>query len=162
MLRTDEQTTPLGTVHLAAFGDALCALSFEPLDLRGRFGDAVPRRAPIAAAARVRAYFEGDLRALEDIAVDTGGTPFQRSVWALLRTIPAGETRSYGQLAKSLGSGARAVGAANGRNPISLVVPCHRVVASDGSLCGYAWGEHRKRWLLEHESSRAFQRDVAG
>lgn len=153
MLRIDQIETPLGTVHLAARGDALCALGFEPADLRARFGDAEITRAPIAAAARVRAYFEGDLRALDGLEVDPGGTPFQRSVWALLRAIPAGETRTYGQLAKQLGSAPRAVGSANARNPVGLAIPCHRVIATGGALCGYAWGEGRKRWLLDHERS---------
>ena len=151
MLRIDQLSTPIGTVHLAAWGDALCALTFAPLDLRQRFGDTVPRREPLAAAARVRDWFEGDLHALDSLELDPGGTPFQRAVWALLRKIPRGETRTYGQLARELGSSARAVGGANGRNPISLAIPCHRVIAKGGALCGYAWGEDRKRWLLDHE-----------
>lgn len=155
MLRIDEVQTPLGLVHLAALGDALCAVGFEPADLRRRFPQATARRERIAAAERVRAYFEGDLRALDEVAVDPGGTPFQRSVWAVLRSIPPGETRSYGEIANQLGSAARAVGAANGANPVCLAIPCHRVVRSDGALCGYAWGPHRKRWLLDHESARS-------
>lgn len=151
MLRIDQVPTPLGAVHLAAWGDALCALTFAPLELGHRFGDAVPRREPIAAAANVRAFFAGDLHALEELPLDPGGTPFQRAVWALLRKIPIGETRTYGQLARELGSSPRAVGGANGRNPVSLAIPCHRVIASGGGLCGYAWGEDRKRWLLDHE-----------
>lgn len=153
MLRIDEVPTPLGTVHLAASGDALCALAFAPLDLRARFGDALPHRGPLPAAARVRAFFAGDLHALDSLALDPGGTPFQRAVWALLRRIPAGETRTYGQLAQELGSSARAVGSANARNPVALAIPCHRVIAKGGMLCGYAWGEDRKRWLLDHELS---------
>ena len=153
MLRIDEVVTPLGTVHLAAAGDALCALGFAPLDLRVRFGDAAARREPLAAAAHVRAFFAGDLQAFDSLALDPGGTPFQRAVWALLRKIPAGETRTYGQLAKELGSSARAVGRANARNPIGLAIPCHRVIAKGGALCGFAWGEDRKRWLLDHELS---------
>ena len=151
MLRIDQVETPLGAVHLIALGDAICALSFGPPDLRPRFGDAVPVRAPIAAAARVRAWFEGDLRALDALELDPGGTTFQRKVWALLLEIPLGETRTYGQLALKLGSSPRAVGGANGSNPICLAIPCHRVIAKGGGLCGYAWGEDRKRWLLDHE-----------
>lgn len=150
MLRIDEVETPIGTLHLAANGEALCAVSFGPLDLR-RFGGIAPQRARLGASERIRAYFEGDLRALDELPVDPGGTPFQRSVWALLRKIPAGETRTYGQLAARLGSSPRAVGSANGANPICLVIPCHRVIAADGTLCGYAWGEDRKGWLLRHE-----------
>ena len=155
MLRIDQVSTPLGTVHLATSGDALCALAFQPLDLRPRFGDTEARRDSIAATARVRAYFEGDLDALAELQLDPGGTPFQRAVWALLRRIPAGETRTYGQLAKELNSSPRAVGSANGRNPVGLAIPCHRVIAKGGALCGYAWGEDRKRWLLDHELSAA-------
>ncbi len=145
MLLIDRIPTPLGDVHLASRDGVLCALSFAPLEL----GPARPGR--VAASDRVRAFFAGDLRALEGIPVDPAGTPFQRAVWALLREIPPGETRSYKQLAARLGSSPRAVGGANGANPIALVIPCHRVVAADGSLCGYAFGEDRKRWLLRHE-----------
>ena len=148
MLTIDSVPTPLGEVHLAARGDALCALSFAPLELSGR-------RGPLAASARVRAYFDGDLHALDGVAVDPGGTPFQRRVWSLLREIPLGETRTYGQLAALLGSGPRAVGSANAANPVALVIPCHRVIAANGTLCGYAWGEDRKRWLLAHERGQA-------
>jgi methylated-DNA-[protein]-cysteine S-methyltransferase len=143
MLLVDEVQSPLGTIHLAVRGDALCALTFEK-PLQGE-----RRRTPASDA--VRAYFEGDLRALETLRVDPAGTPFQRSVWSLLREIPLGETRSYGQLAARLGSHPRAVGSANGANPIALVIPCHRVIAKDGTLCGYAYGVDRKRWLLQHE-----------
>jgi methylated-DNA-[protein]-cysteine S-methyltransferase len=150
-LRVDQVATPIGTLHLAAVGDALCAAAFGHVELRRRFGDVTPRRAPLAASDRIRAYFEGDLNALDDLPVDPGGTGFQRAVWALLRKIPAGETRTYGQLAAQLGSAARAVGAANGANPVGLVIPCHRVIATGGALTGYAWGIDRKRWLLDHE-----------
>ena len=91
------------------------------------------------------------------IPVDPGGTPFQARVWRALRRIPAGTTRSYGQIARKLGqpTALRAVGHANGRNPISIVVPCHRLVGADGSLTGYGGGLARKRWLLEHEGALA-------
>jgi methylated-DNA-[protein]-cysteine S-methyltransferase len=107
--------------------------------------------------ARVRDYLGGDLDALAPVVVETGGTPFQRSVWTALRDIPPGTTVSYRELARTIGSPAavRAVGAANGANPISIVIPCHRVIGSDGSLTGYAGGMERKRWLLEHEGWRA-------
>jgi methylated-DNA-[protein]-cysteine S-methyltransferase len=102
---------------------------------------------------RLAAYFAGDLRAFDGVALDAGGTPFQQRVWAALREIPAGDTISYLTLARRIGdpTAARAVGAANGANPIAIVVPCHRVIASDGRLSGYAGGVHRKRWLLDHE-----------
>ena len=143
MLRVDTVETPIGPVHLALEGDALCALRFDAPFEGAR------ERTP--AGDRVRAYFEGDLRAFDAIAVAPRGTGFQQRVWALLREIPAGETRTYGQLAAVLRTHPRAVGSANGSNPISLAIPCHRVIAANGGLCGYAWGEERKRWLLAHE-----------
>jgi methylated-DNA-[protein]-cysteine S-methyltransferase len=111
-----------------------------------------PRRASKARRA-VEAYFAGQLAALEALEVQTGGTQFQREVWAALRAIPRGETTSYGRLAATIGrpKAVRAVGLANGANPIALVVPCHRVIGADTSLTGYGGGIERKRWLLEHE-----------
>ena len=99
-------------------------------------------------------YFKGDLGAIERVEVANGGTDFQRKVWKALRGIPAGHTTSYGALAKKLGltNAARAVGLANGANPIAVVVPCHRVIGADGSLTGYGGGMRRKEWLLKHES----------
>jgi methylated-DNA-[protein]-cysteine S-methyltransferase len=98
-------------------------------------------------------YFKGDLDAIEKVKVANGGTDFQRKVWRALRAIPAGRTTSYGALAKKLGlpQAARAVGLANGANPIAIVVPCHRVIGANGSLTGYGGGMHRKQWLLAHE-----------
>ena len=139
--------TPLGTLQLSFRGDALRALSFT--------SDASGPPARSRTADLIRAYFAGDLEALNRIAVDPDGTPFQERVWALLREIPPGETRTYSDLAQILGTQPRAVDSANGRNPIALVIPCHRVIAKGGSLCGYAWGEDRKRWLLDHELSAA-------
>jgi methylated-DNA-[protein]-cysteine S-methyltransferase len=103
----------------------------------------------------LKAYFAGELREIDDILVETGGTVFQRRVWMALRNIPAGETLSYGALACRLKcpKSARAVGLANGANPVSIVVPCHRVIGSDGSLTGYGGGLQRKRWLLNHEGA---------
>jgi methylated-DNA-[protein]-cysteine S-methyltransferase len=100
-------------------------------------------------------YFAGDIRALEQIPVETVGTAFQRKVWAALQRIPAGETRSYGQLAVEIGEpkAMRAVGLANGQNPVAIVVPCHRVIGADGSLTGFGGGLPRKRWLLRHEGA---------
>jgi len=100
-------------------------------------------------------YFAGDIRALERIPVATVGTAFQRKVWAALQRIPAGETRSYGQLAAEIGEpkAMRAVGLANGQNPIAIVIPCHRVIGADGSLTGFGGGLPRKRWLLGHEGA---------
>jgi methylated-DNA-[protein]-cysteine S-methyltransferase len=101
----------------------------------------------------LQAYFAGELHAIDAIAVRTGGTPFQREVWAALRTIPTGTTMSYRDLAAQVGrpDAMRAVGLANGANPTGVVVPCHRVIGADGTLTGYGGGLERKRWLLEHE-----------
>lgn len=117
---------------------------------------AAPDR-PCAATAALDAYFDGDIDAPAGLPAAPGGTAFQRRVWTALRAIPPGATTSYGALAAGIGAPAaiRAVGAANGANPLSLVVPCHRVVAADGALTGYGSGIARKRWLLDHERARA-------
>ena len=111
--------------------------------------------APKAIRAAIEAYFEGDLAAIDKLPVKTGGTPFQREVWRLLRLIPAGKTTTYGKLAARLGvpNAARAVGMANGANPIGVIVPCHRVIGSDARLTGYGGGLPRKQWLLTHEGA---------
>jgi methylated-DNA-[protein]-cysteine S-methyltransferase len=107
------------------------------------------------AVEQLEAYFAGELTDF-DLEVDLQGTPFQRRVWAALREIPYGETVSYGELARHVGQpgAARAVGLANNRNPLAIVVPCHRVIGADGSLTGYGGGLERKAWLLEHEARR--------
>ena len=112
-------------------------------------------QAPAPIRRAFEDYFAGDIRALERVPVATVGTPFQRKVWAALQRIPAGETRSYGQLAAEIGEpdAARAVGLANGQNPIAIVIPCHRVIGADGSLTGFGGGLPRKRWLLTHEGA---------
>jgi methylated-DNA-[protein]-cysteine S-methyltransferase len=142
-------------------GDLL--LVGDEQQLRGLFmdGHAQPswtRAAEPFAAAReqLEQYFAGE-RAEFELALDLRGSAFQRSVWDALLTIPYGETRSYGEIARQIGrpDRARAVGAANGSNPVSIVVPCHRVIGSDGSLTGYGGGLHRKRWLLDHEAGVA-------
>jgi len=112
---------------------------------------------PTGLTAAIRSYFAGDLKIIDDLPVLTGGTEFQRAVWQALRRIPCGQTISYGELARRIGrpKAVRAVGLANGANPISIVVPCHRVIGADGSLTGYGGGIARKRWLLAHERARA-------
>lgn len=112
-------------------------------------------------AEQLGAYFVGDLRDF-DLGLSTSGTPFQRRVWAALRDIPYGETVTYGELAATLGqpTASRAVGLANGRNPVSIIVPCHRVVGANGSMTGYGGGIERKRWLLDFE--RGTQQPVLG
>jgi methylated-DNA-[protein]-cysteine S-methyltransferase len=108
---------------------------------------------PNGLSTALRAYFAGDLHAIDALPVETAGTPFQQEVWRALREIPCGTTISYAQLAEQIGrpKAVRAVGLANGSNPVPIVVPCHRVIGSDGSLTGYGGGMERKRWLLQHE-----------
>lgn len=164
-LLVDSLDSPLGPVALASDGRALVALEFGSRErmasrLRARFGSGVAireARDPLGLTSRVRAWFQGDLGALATVPVDGGGTPFQRRVWAALRDIPAGATESYSGLAARIGApgAARAVGLANGRNPIAIAVPCHRVIGADGSLTGYGGGLDRKRWLLDHERGAA-------
>jgi len=160
-LLVDLIASPLGRVAIAAHDGRLCALEFGSARLDRQLAaryPGVPRRRsrnPFGLSAKIRAYLAGDLAAVDRIPVDTGGTPFQQLVWRALRRIPAGHTMTYGALARALGRGAaaRAVGAANGSNPISLVVPCHRLVGGDDSLTGYGGGLWRKRWLLRHEAA---------
>ena len=155
--------TPLGGVQTALHDGVLCALALDDALAAASRGaraalrelrDAHPERRGSAHVTRaLDAYFAGDTGALDDLAVDPGGTPFQRAVWGALRAVPAGETVSYGALARAIGrpDAARAVGAACGANPIWLVVPCHRAIGigrPPGRLRG---GLERKRWLLAHE-----------
>ncbi len=155
MIELSRVDSPIGPLVLAAGPRGLCALS-----LRGRMPELpAPVRdgkPPREIACALEAYFAGDLSAIDTLEVDPQGTSFQRRVWAALRTIPAGTTWSYAELARVVGqpTATRAVGAANGRNPIALVVPCHRVIASDGTLGGYGGGLEMKRWLLRHERSQ--------
>lgn len=110
---------------------------------------------PSEISEAMRCYFAGNLGALNSLPVKMAGTEFQRAVWQALRNIPSGRTVSYAELAMQIGKpkAIRAVGHANGSNPVSLVVPCHRVIGSDGTLTGYGGGIDRKRWLLQHESA---------
>ena len=156
--RTD---SPLGPLLLYAADGSLCGLAFEDRhgelkhDLNRRFGGepVEDENDPAGAVSRLAAYFAGELDALDAVPADPGGTPFQRDVWAALRRVPAGRTVSYSGLAELAGhpGAVRAVGLANARNPIPLVIPCHRVIGADGSLTGYGGGLHRKEWLLRHE-----------
>ena len=113
--------------------------------------------APLAIRQALEAYFAGDLAAIDAIPVETGGTAFQRQVWAALRDIPAAAPTSYGRLAQRIGrpGASRAVGMANGANPVGIVVPCHRVIGANATLTGYGGGLHRKEWLLGHEARYA-------
>ena len=112
---------------------------------------------PTAARAALARYFDGDLAAIDGLETATGGTPFQREVWAALRQVTAAAPESYGALAVRIGrpSAVRAVGLANGANPVAIVVPCHRVIGANGSLTGYGGGVERKQWLLDHERKHA-------
>jgi methylated-DNA-[protein]-cysteine S-methyltransferase len=148
--------TPMGSFCLAVDpAGAVAATAFGGEGaLRGRLrGAIVVRNTRRTAAARkqVEAWFSGRRRDFS-IELSPRGTPFQRRVWDALRRIPFGQTRSYGDVARMVGSSPRAVGGANAANPICLIVPCHRVVGSDGSLTGYAFGEGIKRRLLEFEA----------
>jgi methylated-DNA-[protein]-cysteine S-methyltransferase len=154
---TTTVSSPIGPLTLARRGDALTAVRMEEqrhqsgvepgwLPADDRFGDVIDQ---------LSAYFDGD-RTTFDLPTKLDGTEFQRAVWAALCEIPFGETVSYAELARRVGrpDAMRAVGQANGRNPLAVVVPCHRVVAADGTLGGYGGGLARKRWLLDHEGAR--------
>lgn len=163
-LTLDRLTSPLGEVLVVVDAEGVVrALDFHDYEdrlrrlLRLHYGAVVltEGRAPEVVRQAVQDYFTGDLSAFDRVRVETGGTAFQRAVWRALRDIPAGETRTYGQLAQAIGSpkAVRAVGLANGANPVGVIVPCHRVVGANGTLTGYAGGLERKRWLLAHEAS---------
>ncbi|SDQ61367.1 methylated-DNA-[protein]-cysteine S-methyltransferase [Pseudomonas sp. UC 17F4] len=162
LLRRLHVPEPIGQVLIIGDDQRLLALEFDEPEkrllrlLRTRFGAAVQLRETAgltALADAVQAYCSGQLQAFDALAVDAGGTPFQQRVWAALREIPPGTTRTYGQIAAQLGNpaAARAVGLANALNPVSLAIPCHRLVGSNGALTGYGGGIERKRWLLQHE-----------
>src|SRR5882724_2011537 len=167
-LRLDHIETPIGELALVADGaDRLCALGWTDgharmqRTLAGVSSDSPVRASnPGGLSAAIRAYFAGDLRAIDGLPVAASGTEFERAVWRALRDIPCGETCSYGELARRIGrpTAVRAVGLANGRNPIGIVVPCHRVIGSNGTLTGYGGGLERKRWLLAHEAEIAVTR----
>lgn len=152
-------SSPIGDLALAvdeAGGLAALAFAYEqPLvSLLGDESRIVSDPARCAAAsAELRAYFAGELRAFTLPLAPAIGTPFQRRIWEALSRIPYGVTWSYARLAAETGGVARAVGQANGANPLCVVVPCHRVIAADGSLGGYSGGLERKRWLLRHEGA---------
>ena len=156
--------SPLGNLYATSDGQAITAL-FTPGHRRHPGCDAAPgASAPVLSELRrqLDEYFGGRRRHF-DLPLAALGTPFQLQVWAELGRIPYGGTASYGQVAARVGvpAAVRAVGAANGRNPISVVVPCHRVVGADGSLTGYAGGVAAKRWLLEHEQADPARQETA-
>ena len=154
-MRCCEISTPVGRLRLAGDETGLRSISFQ-----NRFPPAAPAESPLSteapfreAIAQLEAYFAGALRRF-DLPLAPEGTPFQREVWSALTAIPYGETVSYGELARRLGrpAASRAVGAANGQNPIPIVIPCHRVIGADGSLTGFGGGLAIKRRLLDLEA----------
>ena len=163
LLHYDEFPSPIGRILFASDGASLCALDFAGFEQRmqlllaRRFSTYEFHRGadPMKMKAHLREYFDGSLDALNDIAVNTGGSAFQQQVWTALRGIPAGRTATYGELAATLGrpQAARAVGHANSLNPVAIVLPCHRVIGASSSLTGYAGGLERKQWLLHHEGA---------
>ncbi len=161
-LHITRATSPLGEIVIVARGTVLCALDFVELwpsverRLERRGSDLKHARSgdPARIICQLAAYFDGEVDSLTSIETAAAGTSFQHTVWTELRKIPPGKTITYLEIAERLGrpSACRAVGSANGRNPIALVIPCHRVVGHDGSLRGYAGGLDRKRWLIAHEA----------
>jgi methylated-DNA-[protein]-cysteine S-methyltransferase len=163
MTTYDTMPSPVGELLLAAEDSGLTAIRFEQ-NRHGRderagwthVADASGSSVAVLADSRAQLveYFAGE-RSSFDLPLDPRGTPFQRRVWTALRDIPFGETISYAELARRVGDprAVRAVGGANGRNPLPLVVPCHRVIGADGSLTGFGGGIDRKRWLLQHEGA---------
>jgi len=163
-LLEDKIDTPLGALYILCDSQFnLRAVEWEEHQLRmeqllnihyGKHGvTRINSVNPGGLSDKFHAYFAGDVNAVATLPTATMGTPFQRDVWQALRLIPCGQVLYYGQLAEQLGrpTAARAVGAANGANPVSIVVPCHRVIGRDGSMTGYAGGVARKEWLLRHE-----------
>jgi methylated-DNA-[protein]-cysteine S-methyltransferase len=160
----DRLATPIGELIVIADGEgALRTIDWTDHEARmkllldryygkGRY-TLTPKRDPGGFTSAMRRYFEGEIGVLKDLPVATSGTAFQTDIWRALRKIKDGTTISYGELARRIGKpkAVRAAGLANGQNPISIVVPCHRVIGSDGSLTGYGGGLHRKQWLLAHE-----------
>ncbi len=163
-LSLERVNTAIGTMLLGTDTDG-CLRALDWLEyedrmmrlLRLHYGQGGVELRSAAADVRVRraldAYFAGEHGAIDAVAIRTAGTEFQRQVWAALRSIPCGQTETYGALATRIGRplAVRAVGAANGANPIGIVVPCHRVIGADASMAGYGGGLQRKRWLLAHE-----------
>ena len=167
-LQTAQVASPVGELVLYADGEELVGLEFvdagkRASEVRAHLERALgplqiePAEDPAGAVARLSRFFAGEVAALDEQPVRMHGTVFEQRVWKALRRIPAGQTRSYGEVARQIGApkAVRAVGAANGHNPIALFVPCHRVIAANGALHGYGGGLHRKRWLLDHEEAHA-------
>ncbi len=147
--------TPLGIAELTANEEGLTSVKvMDSVEVSAEIPEEVEN-----AVVQLRAYFNGDLKTF-DLKLNLQGTDFQKKVWRQLLSIPYGTTTSYLELSRSLGDvkAIRAVAAANGKNPLWIIVPCHRVIGKDGSLTGYAGGLYRKKWLLEHENPPKQQR----
>lgn len=169
----ERKTSPLGTALIVTDDNALLrALDFADYEqrlhrlLRVHYQtyELADGLAPKSITQALDGYFAGDVNALLEVPVATGGTDFQREVWQALRRIPTGKTISYGELAAYLGrpNASRAVGLANSGNPVAIVVPCHRVIGANGTLTGYGGGLHRKRWLLDHERQQHLSSGLFG
>lgn len=147
-----------GRLHAAEWTDCLDRMERSLRILHGADGYVLKNaRNPGGTSAVLRAYFAGDIAAIDTLPVAAVGTPFQRLMWRNLRKVPAGKTMAYSDFARRIGRPAaiRAVGAANGANPVSVVVPCHRLIGANGSLTKYGGGQARKQWLLDHERKSA-------
>jgi methylated-DNA-[protein]-cysteine S-methyltransferase len=163
-LQLDVIASPIDDIMIVVDGDRMCSLDFADCQqrmmklLERHYGSVhlTPTPNPCGFSDLLRRYFAGDIHSLDAIPVSTGGTSFQQQVWSALRTIPAGTTASYGELAAQLGrpTAYRAVGATNALNPVGIVLPCHRVIGANASLTGYAGGLERKHWLLQHEAGK--------
>lgn len=162
MIEIADMKTPIGDVRIAARDGKLWGLS--PLKHWGKIADGIAERSngdlrgakdPAGTVSALTRYFDGELEALDEIPVELSANGFRRRAWESMREIPAGETISYAELAERAGypGAARAAGSACGSNLVGIVIPCHRVVRSDGSLGGYGWGLERKQWLLRHEGA---------
>jgi methylated-DNA-[protein]-cysteine S-methyltransferase len=158
-LQIEKVPCPIGEILLVFDAVSLRALDFSDFEdrmhrlLKRHYGNVDLTSGHTPIRKQIEAYFEGDLMAITRIPVQTAGTTFQRDVWKALTAIPPGTTKTYGEIAAGIErpKAVRAVGAANGANPVGIVVPCHRVIGADGSLTGYGGGMDRKKWLLAHE-----------
>jgi methylated-DNA-[protein]-cysteine S-methyltransferase len=177
-LHTTTVPTPVGPFTLLVDGDGVCAAGFtgrpeslqRRLDPRRRAAAVRAATDPDGVASRMLAYLTGDAGALDEVVVAQPGDPAQQAAWQALRTVPAGQTISYKQLGAMAGLadpaadplGAQAAGAACAGNHVAVIVPCHRVLRTDGRLGGYGWGVHRKSWLLDHEAAGRAPAEAAG
>ena len=161
MLTMMTMQSPLGELRLVAGVDELAGVYLPDQEVPAAQLTVRPTRVLAAAAAQLTEFFAGERQEFA-LALNPVGTSFQQLVWSALRKIPFGETWTYGQLARAIGrpSASRAVGAANSKNPLSIIVPCHRVIGASGELTGYAGGMLAKRWLLDHERAHSMSANL--